>query len=775
MNLSTSRNGWLASAFVFVLILMACTGERTHAHGLTPAMTAEMEEVLAGELPSDYEPWNEARLFAWRLSNEGVYMMTQDLLDEVMRAHTFLEAADGMAADDPGQEALLRHHGQQLLLATLDQVPQVQRILFEGDESITDHEHVFQLSGTSGLLLFRIDDGDGTPTLITTPWTYTGLDLATVPEPQLALPLEYQPGSVTWVMYRVRNAPPDRMLTFLQPEPRGGGANPGMLTTAIESGPLGRLRLEVTDETGRAIPALVSLTHQLTNALYRPSGAMELSPQMTAISGEPVPSPARPEPNPGEPFPHTIPGREGGYYWLVPEASDMALPAGPWQVRVWKGPEYLFTTHEFEVLEGQTTKVPIPMERWVDMAAEGWYSGDAHIHSRLMSDQDADRLLAWMEAADLNVGNVVRMGNYARTYFEQRGFGPGYRVQRGRRALVPGQEDPRFHHGHSLALNIDRPIRDQSKYLFTDWVARETAKAGGIYGAAHVQYNGFNIRRDLLMLLPQDLTHFGEVMQMGLLGTDLYYEVLNMGFKLTAVAGSDVPFGNGLGIVRYYVHTGGEALDIDEWFQAMREGRTFVSTGPMIDFTVNGELPGADITVEEGDVLKIRASVRTAPDAGKRLRTFQIVVHGEPVKTVYGGSSARELGIELELPADFGGWVAAKAVTADGSSAHTTPVYFTREGYRRWNHAEMPQHFETVDQTLAEFSAELERAIADWDTEWPPRWNMYARAMAEMAPLQLERIAEVQEMYDALRVEWEAERASRENSELTGAEQQEEE
>lgn len=684
-------------------------------------------------------------------------MMTPELMAEATKAHDFLEAADGVAAESSAKEARLRHHGQETLLSVLEQMPQVQHVTIENGQALTDHQYVFHLSGTSGILLFRIDDGPGPPVFVTTPWTYTALDLSAIPEPRQSLPLEYQPGSVTWVMYRVKYAPPDMMLTFMQLIPRSGGQEPELLATGIASGPLGELHLEITGEGGRSVPALISLVDLSTNALYRPSGAMELAPQMTDIAGEPVASPSRPLPEAGEPFAHTIPGAQGGFYWLVPESSRMALPEGEWRVRVWKGPEYLSSSQEFEVREGRTTELVIPMKRWVNMASKGWYSGDSHIHSRLMNDQDAERLMAWMEAADLHVGNVVRMGNYARTYFEQRGFGPDYRVQKGNRALVPGQEDPRFNHGHSLALNIDKPVRDQSKYMYTDWVARETAKAGGIYGAAHVLYDGFNIRRDLVMLLPQNLTHFGEVLQIGQLGTDLYYDMLNMGFQLTAVAGSDVPFGHALGVVRYYVYTGGPVLDVDDWFAAMGAGGTFVSNGPMIELNVDGEIPGGNIGVGEGDMLSINARARSAPERDRHLTSLEIHLHGEVVHYVSGGQGVHDLVLEFEIPANFGGWLTARADCGDGTVALTSPVYFTRDGFRRWKFDEVPALLDAADDTLKGMEDELLLAIDTWESPTAPQWNFYARATAEMAPLQLEKIAEVRRLYDELRRSFERE------------------
>ena len=47
--------------------------------------------------------------------------------------------------------------------------------------------------------------------------------------------------------------------------------------------------------------------------------------------------------------------------------------------------------------------------------------------------------------------------------------------------------------------------------------------------------------------VPKHKVDFLELMQIGILGTNLYYEFLDLGFKLTAAAGSDVPFAGTVG------------------------------------------------------------------------------------------------------------------------------------------------------------------------------------------------------------------------------------
>ena len=86
---------------------------------------------------------------------------------------------------------------------------------------------------------------------------------------------------------------------------------------------------------------------------------------------------------------------------------------------------------------------------------------------------------------------------------------------------------------------------------------------------------------------------FIEVLQFGMVNRLDYAEYLNLGFRLTAAAGSDIPWGSTLGEVRTYVHTG-DKFDVDDWFRAFKAGHTFVSNGPALEFTVDGELPGTE-------------------------------------------------------------------------------------------------------------------------------------------------------------------------------------
>ena len=75
-------------------------------------------------------------------------------------------------------------------------------------------------------------------------------------------------------------------------------------------------------------------------------------------------------------------------------------------------------------------------------------------------------------------------------------------------------------------------------------------------------------------------------------GFQTYYALLNCGLRLRVSAGT----ASGvhpvqLGFGRVYVHLP-DGFSYDEWMKGLDAGRSFVSTGPMLEVTFNGEDPG---------------------------------------------------------------------------------------------------------------------------------------------------------------------------------------
>jgi hypothetical protein len=308
--------------------------------------------------------------------------------------------------------------------------------------------------------------------------------------------------------------------------------------------------------------------------------------------------------------------------------------------------------------------------------------------------------------------------------------------------LVPGQECPRTHEqlGHTLALNITAMVRDPERYFLYDTVFDAVHAQGGLAGYAHVNSGLFHVHRDMSLNVPRGKVDFVEILQFNHLGTDLYYDFLNLGCKLTASAGSDVPWGGTLGEVRVYAYLGREPFNADNWFKAFGRGRTFTTSGPMLEFRVDDALPGDELPVKANRKLRVRARAWGDP---RRMApvTLEVVRHGEVLRAATSDDPQRpEARLDFTVEAGHGFWIAARARAGDGTSAHTTPVYVVREGLRFWKFEGLEDLLAKREESLRQIEGSSPRR-ANWTPKagwkpiatancWPgratPCWNAWA-------------------------------------------------
>ena len=118
---------------------------------------------------------------------------------------------------------------------------------------------------------------------------------------------------------------------------------------------------------------------------------------------------------------------------------------------------------------------------------------------------------------------------------------------------------------------------------------------------------------------------------------EVYYTLLNSGFRIPVSAGSD-KMGNfvPMGSARVYVNMEGP-LTYKKWVEGIKLGKTFVTSGPMIYLTVNGKGIGDTITVTPGQLRegKYVASVEARAESREpyRFERLELIVNGQvPVK-----------------------------------------------------------------------------------------------------------------------------------------------
>lgn len=389
--------------------------------------------------------------------------------------------------------------------------------------------------------------------------------------------------------------------------------------------------------------------------------------------------------------------------------SEAVVPPGSYHVRLRKGPEYRVAERDATVVAGAVTEVAVDLDRWVHMARDGWYSGDVHLHIPRL-DGSRDGILAqWMRAEDLNVANVLQFGN-ARGFLSspQFAFGPQGVSRTDATLILPGQENPRISIlGHLLMLGGAEPIDLRQDYFDLPAFADAGRDAGAVQGFAHK--GAFGGEAGMAILLPRGTMDIFEVLTRTA-AYGAWYEALNMGARIAPVAGTDFPCGTGQimpGAQRVYVRSG--TLSAEAWLAALRQGRSFVTNGPMLDLVVDGAGIGEEIVLPEPRRLQVELSVRSDPEE-QRVERVTLVVGG---RAEHSWTPDRTGEFRARWPLDVVSptWI---AVHVDGVRprtprqiplvAHTAPVWVQIEGRppRRTRLAPWLERLAALERSLEE-------------------------------------------------------------------------
>ncbi len=377
--------------------------------------------------------------------------------------------------------------------------------------------------------------------------------------------------------------------------------------------------------------------------------------------------------------------------------SSIRLPAGTTAIRVFKGPEYKVGVETLKIRKGATVKHTVALKRWVNMPQKGWYSADDHVHIPRPSPDSNAPLSKMLQAEDINVGNLLQMGKVTNfSIAPQYAHGPDGLYQEGNYILAAGQENPRTHFlGHTITLGAATAHFDKEKYLIYRLLWEQTAKEGAINGYAHViAPSGFLLapQDGMAVVLPHNLMHFVEVLQFNRSGYDTWYDLLALGFRLTATAGSDYPCGGQSlpGHERFYTKVEGP-LTYRKWIESVRQGRTFVTTGPIVEFRVNGKDIGSEIVLDKPSTVQLSGSVVFDPDRDD-LVAVELLRNGNVVNRFSRVKGESKIEFRVKRRVDESSWFAVRgyglrfdentfvdpiifSVFEPTSNVHTSPIY----------------------------------------------------------------------------------------------------
>jgi TolB protein len=397
------------------------------------------------------------------------------------------------------------------------------------------------------------------------------------------------------------------------------------------------------------------------------------------------------------------------HYFHATSAFDLDVPAGPLAIEALRGFEYRPATTTVDVKPGATANVTLTLRRLVDAPAMGWYGGDTHAHDLHQGRFGLTHRTLFDEslAEDLHLTNVLIHMD-------------GTRIM-GRWADLTGKPDPlstpthimqfaeefRGSLGHIGMIGIKTYVlpltggENNTAYaqVASDVPYLDGARAqGGLAGYMHpytrasqnpaapnpAQWDGSLIPVDVA-LGKGDFYDVESLYSDELGSAEMYYRLLNCGFRLPATGGTDnfpdVWRDPPPGTDRTYAKVTGP-LSVASWLAAVKAGHTFGTTGPLIFLTVNGREPGDELQL--GASASAEVTVKVTVSSIAPVDKLEIIVNGVVGPAIPIANTPTYEGT-VSIPA--GGWVAARVVgppskhIADSYAfAQTTPVYVVRNG-----------------------------------------------------------------------------------------------
>jgi hypothetical protein len=168
---------------------------------------------------------------------------------------------------------------------------------------------------------------------------------------------------------------------------------------------------------------------------------------------------------------------------------------------------------------------------------------------------------------------------------------------------------------------------------------------------------------------------------------ELWFLLLNRGYRIAGTASSDTTFdrpGGGVpGKVRVYTRVAGQPSPAAV-AEAMRAGRNFVTSGPLLLLEIAGRGPGDVVRIGDGPG-KLSGTLRAWPGAeiGERLTKVELIRNGEVVRT-FAPEGGGEFSTAVEVAESGAAWYAARCYGSNPDQvAITNAIYFEAGGDRR--------------------------------------------------------------------------------------------
>ena len=364
------------------------------------------------------------------------------------------------------------------------------------------------------------------------------------------------------------------------------------------------------------------------------------------------------------------------------------LPRGEVIVDVSRGFEYEPLRTKVSIKPGQQ-ELELRLKRWTNLKAQGWYSGDSHVHFLSTAGAHLEA-----QGEDLDVVNLLQ-AQWGSLFTNKEDFtGVPSVSERGGSIVYVGQENRQHFLGHMVLWGLKKPVMPWGsdglgegeiggalETTLSHWADEAHAQGAYVISPHFPVTNGEPAaliatgRLDGIEMLRQ--TEFNHIE---------YYRYLNGGYRIPLVGGtdkmsSDVP----VGLYRTYARLpDDEEFNYDNWCRSVRSGRTFLSGGPIIHFSVDGKAIGDTVAISGPGTVEVEAWAESIFP----INVLQVVRDGKVVAQTESTKGTRRLELREKITVDKHTWVAARCggpeymghfyhidAMTRGMFAHTSPIY----------------------------------------------------------------------------------------------------
>jgi hypothetical protein len=422
-------------------------------------------------------------------------------------------------------------------------------------------------------------------------------------------------------------------------------------------------------------------------------------------------------------------------WFLLPQPTKVTVPQAKLTITGCHGLETEFGETTLDLSGKTEAQVRIPLKRFYDVYAHGLQSANTHVHLQKLSRMESERYLlevaraerldivyiSYLERAEADLEyttNKYTKDDLRRLTRRSRGQEDRDHEERDPDAVHPNRGHPHAHphtragadrfdpgtefdngeehrhnftgfeegYGHVMLLHLSDLIQPVSigpgitkQGTDSPSLRQGIDQARGLGGTIIWCHNQWGLE-DIPNWLEGKL-HANNIFDGGTHGSykHSFYRYLNAGLKVPFSTGTDWFIYD---FSRVYVFAGngqvggGKYLSSEQWLEQLSAGRSFITNGPLLEFSVQGNGPGDTINLKNPGPVEIRGRAWGRLD----FQRIELICNGEVVKAA--GSEAREghfvAYLDLRLSVDQPCWLALRtpppSAARDAEFQSKTPV-----------------------------------------------------------------------------------------------------